>query len=106
GIGVVDVGADVAACRMVSAAALQVGSADLIGWKELISPDKMVRRDAVAKAAAVVADAAGVGAKNFFCVMLPAKPELKRSENFTHMVESFGALAPVLERHGACVAIE
>ena len=105
-IGVVDVGPDVDACRKVSAAGLQVGSADLSGWKDLISADKAKRDDAVAKTAAYINDAAATGVKNFFCVMLPEKPELKRSENFGYMVAGFGALAPTLEKHGACVVIE
>jgi len=106
GIGVLDVGADAAAVRKVAAAGMTVGSADLPAWRELISADAGVRKDAVAKASASVAEAVAAGAKHFFCVMLPQKPELKRAENFGYMVEGFGALAPALEKHGADIVIE
>ncbi len=106
GLGVADVGADAEAAAKAAAAGLKVGSADLVAWQGLISPDQAKRADAVAQNAALVEACAKAGVKNFFCVMLPEKPELPRAENFRYMVEGFGALAAVLEKHGACAVIE
>jgi sugar phosphate isomerase/epimerase len=106
GLGVVDVGGDLEACHAAAKAGMRIGSADLLLWKNLISADAGVRADAVAKNVEFVTAAAKAGAKNFFCVMLPEKPEVSRAENFKYMVEGFGALAPTLEKLGACVVIE
>ena len=85
---------------------VRVGSVDLLKWQEMISPDKAVRKDAVEKNSAYIKACAVSGPMNHFLVMLPEKPELKRSENFGYMVESFRRLAPVLEAHQAKIVIE
>jgi sugar phosphate isomerase/epimerase len=43
---------------------------------------------------------------NHFLVMLPDDPMLPRADSFGYMVESFSALAPVLEQNNARIAIE
>ena len=96
-------GAD--ACRKVVAAGLAVGSADLADWQGMISPDKAARKDAVAKNAQLIRDCKGV-ASNFFVVMLPAKQDLPREENFDYMVDSFSQLTGVLAKCGSRVVIE
>jgi sugar phosphate isomerase/epimerase len=87
-------------------AGLRLGSIDLKEWQGMISPDRSTRQNAVAKNAAYVERCAKLGQMNHFVVMLPEKPELPRAENFAFMVESFGALAPVLEQHNARIVIE
>lgn len=90
----------------VLAAGLRIGSVDLKVWHGMLSPDAATRRQAVAENAEHIARCASLGALNHFVVMLPERPDLPRAENFGYMVESFTALAPVFERHGARLVIE
>ncbi len=107
GFGAMDLNRDGdRAGRAVAAAGLRIGSVDLAEWQPMLSPDAGKRREAVAKNAEYVAACAGLGAVNHFVVMLPEKAELPRTENFGYMVESYAALAPTFERHGARLVIE
>ncbi len=85
---------------------IRIGSADFLEWGGLLSPDKKIRDAAVAKNSAYIKACAAFGPMNYFIVMLPAKPELPRSENFGYMVESFRQLVPVLEASDAKIVIE
>jgi len=106
-LGVIDLGRDGdRSVRQAVTAGLRVGSVDLLEWQGMISPDKGKRADAIARNAAYIQASTETGPANFFLVMLPAEPSLPRVENFGYMVESFGELAPVLERHGGRLAIE
>ena len=107
GIGVIDLGNDADRSAEVTLQnGFRLGSVDLLEMKGMISPDKAVRRDAVARNAAYIKACAAFGPMNHFLAMLPEKPELKRSENFGYMVESYQQLAPVLEAHQAKIVIE
>ncbi len=106
GVGVVDVGADVAAVRAITAAGLRVGSADATDWGKLMSEDKSVRAEAVAKNIAFATEAVAAGAKNFFICMLPADPKRSRAENFASLLDSLQSLVPAYEKLGARLAIE
>ena len=88
-----------------TAAGLAVGSADLLDWQGMISPDKAGRSEAVAASTEYIRACAGK-ARNFFVVMLPAKPELPRAESFGYMVESFAQLVGVLDECGSRIVIE
>ncbi len=87
-------------------AGLRVGSVDLAEWQGMISPHGETRAQAIDRNTAYIQACAQSGVTNFFLVMLPEKPELPRAENFGYMVESFAALAPVLEAHNAHIVIE
>ena len=103
----VDIGRDAdSSAALVRQAGLSIGSADLLVWQDMISPDAGKRRDAVAKNSDYIQAATRGGALNFFTVMLPEKPELPRIENFAFMVESFAQLAPVLDATGSKIVIE
>lgn len=103
----VDLGNDADALLAAAAAAgVAVGSVDLPAWKELLSADAGRRGEAVARAAAYVRRCAAGGVRRFLVIMLPEDPTLPREENFDHLVESYGALVPVLEEVDAAVAIE
>jgi sugar phosphate isomerase/epimerase len=105
--GFIDLGNDAdETAPLVAKHNLRLGSVDLKEWKGMISPDKKVRAEAVAKNAAYIAASAAFGPMNHFVVMLPEKPELPRSENFGYMVESYRELAPILEAHQARIVIE
>ncbi len=105
--GAIDLGMDADQTGgAVVKAGLKLGSVDLAVWQRMISPDKAVREDAIAKNSAYIKACAAFGPMNHFLVMLPEKPELPRKENFGYMVESFRKLAPVLEAHQAKIVIE
>lgn len=108
GFGTVDVGNDGdAAGKAVKGAGLAVGSVDLKDWGGMISPDAARRTAAVeTNGAYVKAVAAAIGPANHFVVMLPEKSDLPRKENFGYLVESWSALAPVLEAAKARLVIE
>ncbi len=103
GFVAIDLGRDPAQFEVVENAGLEVGSIDLLEWQTMLSPDKAQRADAVAKNSEYVVKC---GARNYFTVMLPEKPELSRRENFGFMVESFNELAPALEKAGGHLVIE
>ena len=87
-------------------AKMRIGTVDLPNNKGMIAADAGKRRDAVAQNSEHVRQCAKFGRVNHFLVMLPDDPMLPRAENFGYMVESFGALAPVLEQNNARIAIE
>ncbi len=107
GLGCIDLGKDGDANgRAVIDAGLRIGSVDLANWQGMISPDRGKRSSAVEQNAAYVAACAAFGPMRHFLVMLPEEPGRARQENFAWMVESFGELAPTLERHNARLVIE
>ena len=103
---VIDLGRNRADIAPVLDAGLQIGSVDLLEWQGLMSPDAARRADAVAKNGASIQEFCDLGARKFFAVMLPEDPKLKRRENFAAMVESLGALSPILEKNDAQIVIE
>jgi len=106
-IGVIDLGGDAdQTAPVLLKNGLKPGSIDLKSWQGLISPDKKTRDQAVEQNISHIKTCAAFGPMNYFTVMLPEKPELKRAENFGYMVESYGKLAPVLEANQARIVIE
>ena len=107
GLEAIDLGKDGdRLAKKVIDAGLCVGTVDLLEWNAMMSPDKGRRKDAVARNAAYVRACAASGPIDYFLVMTPEQPGLPRSQNFSHMVDGFGALVPVLEENKARLAIE
>ena len=107
GLEVIDLGKDaVEAAPVVRAAGLRIGSIDFFDNKNMISSDKGKRSAAIAANSEFIKACAGNEPINFFLVMLPEKPDLPRAENFGYMVESFAALAPILEANNGRIVIE
>ena len=107
--GALDLGRDAEIAGQIASvqnAGLQVGSVDLLEWQPLFDADAGKRAASVEKNSAHISQAAQAGAKNFFLVVLPADPKLKRAENFAFTVESLSALVPTLESAGAKIVIE
>ena len=102
-LGVIDLSRSLDDIAQAEAAGLRVGSVDLLDWGGLISPDAGKRADCISKNSAYIKEC---GARNYFYVALPEKPEAKRSENFALLVESLNALAPALEAAGGPRALE
>lgn len=92
--------------QQVVDAGLKLGSLDLKSWEGMLSANKDTRAKAVADNAAYIKACAKLGPMNYFVVMLPEKADLPRAENFGYMVESYKALAPVLEENNAHMVIE
>lgn len=107
GFALLDLGGDAdQSASIVTNAGLGIGSADMLDWGGLFSPDAGERREAVAKNAEYARAVAAHGVRNLFLCVLPKDPARPRVENFGYAVESFAALAPVLEAAGARVVIE
>jgi sugar phosphate isomerase/epimerase len=107
GLEAVDLGTDAPqTAKAMIEAGLRVGSVDLLEWPGMISADKAIRAEAVAKNAEYIRACAAYGPMNHFLVMLPKDPTLPRAENFGYMVESFSQLAPVLEESRSRLVIE
>lgn len=94
------------AIAQVTQAGLRVGSVDALAWGGLLSPDAGKRAEAVAKNADYIQKCSEAGARNFFIVLLPEKPDLGYRENFKFAVESLQQLAPTLETNNARLVIE
>lgn len=104
---VIDLGRDGdSSAPVVRAAGLRIGSIDLKEWHGMLAADKGKRADAVAVNTDYIKACASDEPTNFFLVMLPENKDLPRAENFGYMVESFGALAPVLEANNGRIVIE
>jgi sugar phosphate isomerase/epimerase len=102
-------GSHIGEIKKLGKVGLKVGTVDLSGWggyQALISPDAATRAEAVKKSTQTIESGAEAGAKVFFTVMLPEKPELPRAENYKFMVDSYAKLAAVAEKAGAKIAIE
>ncbi|MEZ0325813.1 MAG: sugar phosphate isomerase/epimerase family protein [Fimbriimonas sp.] len=107
GFSVIDLGSDSdVAGGDVKAAGLQVGSADLLDWRGLITSDEGKRKEAVAKNVAYFEACAKHGIRNYFTVMLPDDAAKSRAENFALMVEGLNELTPHLEKHNGRLVIE
>ncbi len=103
----IDLGADApAAAPSVLAAGLKVGSADLLRHRDLLSPDKARRDDALAANADHIAVCAALDIRHFFSLLLPEKPDAPRIDNFRLAVAAMGELAGILESHSAHAVIE
>jgi sugar phosphate isomerase/epimerase len=107
GFAGIDLGGDAAqVAPKVAAAGLQVGSADLLEWKGVLSADKAKRADALARNAANLEACARFGIRNFFTVLLPENPAASRVDNFKLAITCMQELAPILERFNARIVIE
>lgn len=107
GLEVIDLtGASADAVKTVAAAGLRIGSVDLPDVKGLISADAGRRKEALARNSECIRACSLDGPRNYFAVMLPEDPALPRAQNYAFMVESFGALASVLEESGSRYVIE
>ncbi len=107
GLEVIDLTTDSpAAVNAVSEAGLRIGSIDLPDNRGMIAADPARRAEALARNSDSIRSCTASGPQNFFAVMLPEDPALPRIENHGYMVESFAALAGVLEESGSHYVIE
>lgn len=103
----IDVGRDADKIgKQILKAKLKIGSADLKVWQGMISADKATRTKAIRANAKYIRACAEFGPMNYFIVMLPENAALSRADNFGYLVDSFNALAPVLEENDAHIVVE
>jgi len=91
---------------VIKSAGLQLGSADLLDFGGIMAKDAGKRKEAVAKNAQYVKDAAAAGAKIFFTVLIPGDPSAKRSENYRQAIDCYAPICQAAATAGAFVAIE
>ncbi len=103
GFSVVDLGRAPEDFRLSEEAGLKIGSVDLLEWQAMLSPDKTKNAESIAKNVEYIQK---VGARNYFCVMLPQDPTKPRLENFGYVVEALQGLAPALENADGKLVIE
>ncbi len=95
-----------AAVKAVSDAGLRIGSIDLPDNRGMIAADPARRAQALARNSDCIRACSAAGPQNYFATMLPEDPALPRSQNYGYMIESFAALAEVLEESGSHYVIE
>lgn len=107
GLGGVDIGgvADEVGQQVLDRG-LWIGTADLRNARNLLSADADTRAAAIADNKAYIEASASLGPMIYFVAMVPPDPTLPRAENFGYMVESYKALAPVMEANKAKLVIE
>lgn len=83
---------------------LLLGTVD-IDTSGLLDNDAIVRSEAVLRTISYVREAAALGAKNFFLVVMPGA-SLSRIDGYNRAVESYAPIVAVLAELGASLAIE
>jgi sugar phosphate isomerase/epimerase len=85
---------------------VEIGSADLLDFGQIMSSDAGKRKEVIAKNVAYVKEAAANGAKVFFTCIIPGDGSKKRSETYALAIESYGPIAKAAADAGAKIAIE
>ncbi|MFM7321442.1 MAG: sugar phosphate isomerase/epimerase family protein [Armatimonadota bacterium] len=99
-------GPDAERVGTLKANGLEVGTIDLPGTRELLSPDAEVRAQGIATASAALEAIAAVGGDKAFCTFFPANADQSRAESLRHWSESFPAVGAVAKRLGIRFAVE
>lgn len=96
-----------AVAREVKEFGLPIGSVDLPSWKSLLSSDPAKRSGAVGEVTSYIEKVCAVtGPMRFMVVMMSDDPERPVQERFEDMVDTYGRLAPVLEKAESQIVIE
>lgn len=97
----------VAELRQVLDADLCLGSVDLPQpWGDLAAADAAKRKDAAARCAAYVGEAAGLGVRNFFVCVLPEDPAQPRRANMDRAIDGYGQLCAQIADTEARIVVE
>jgi len=107
GFGAIDLGsADPDQVRAARVAGLEIGTVDLPGTRDLLSPDPARQARGVEAARAAIAAAAEEGCARMFCVFVPEDPFRRRAESFAVWKETFPGVAAFAAERGVRVAME
>jgi sugar phosphate isomerase/epimerase len=88
------------------AAGLEVGTIDLPGTRDLVSPDPGKQAAGAEAAKAAIAATAEHGCSRMFCVFVPEDYAQKRRDSFEIWKETFPAVAAFAEQRGVRIAME
>jgi sugar phosphate isomerase/epimerase len=88
------------------AAGLEIGTIDLPGTRDLVSPDPSRQAAGADAAKAAIAATAENGCTRMFCVFVPEDHSRKRRESFDVWKETFPAVAAFAEAKGVRIAME
>jgi len=91
---------------ILKADGLNIGSADLLDFGNIMHNDAGKRKELIAQNVAYVKEAGAAGAKVFFTCIIPGDGNKPRAENHKLAVESFGPIAEAADSVGAKIAIE
>lgn len=92
--------------KALKSAGLRLGSVDLIDFGNLMHDDPGKRKELIAQNVAYVKEAAGLGAKAFFTVVIPGDPSKPRAENYKLAVEVYSPIANECAKQGVALAVE
>lgn len=107
GFGAIDLSAPEAEkIEAARKAGLEIGTIDLPGTKDLLSPDAAKQQAGVDAARAAIAATAENGCDKMFCVFFPEDFTRKRRESFDVWKETFPAVAQFAEEKGVRIAME
>jgi sugar phosphate isomerase/epimerase len=98
--------AEPAQVKQITDAGLRVGTADLLAWPDLASPDAGKRSAAAQRNAEYVRSMAALGVRNFFVVIIPEDHARPRKENFGFAVDGYSRVCDAMAGVSARLAIE
>ena len=90
----------------VRAAGVDVGTIDLPGTRELLSPDADTRQKGIDAASTALEAMAAVGATRAFCTFFPVDASQSRAVSFENWKLSFPEIGRVAAAHGIRFAVE
>lgn len=107
GFGSMDLGrADADRVKTVRDAGLAVGTIDLPGTTDLLSPDEAERKKGIETGLAAVNAIADAGCDKAFCVFFPRNGGQSRRDSFENWKSSFPTIAAEAEKRGVRIAVE
>jgi sugar phosphate isomerase/epimerase len=90
----------------LKAAGLSHGSVDLLDFPQIMTPDAGKRKEILENNLRFIKDAAALGAKAFFTVVIPGDATAKRADNYRLAVECYQPIADACAANGAALAVE
>jgi len=107
GFAAIDLGSpDAERVAAVRGAGVDVGTIDLGGTREMLSPDADVRAKGIATAVGNLEAMAALGATKAFCTFFPVDPDQSRKVSFENWCLSFPEVGKVAAAHGIRFAVE
>jgi sugar phosphate isomerase/epimerase len=88
------------------AAGLEIGTIDLPGTRDLLSPDSATQQQGVNAACEAIAAVADQGCTRMFCVFFPSDVSQKRTDSFAIWAETFPQVAAFAEARNVKIAME
>ena len=107
GFDSIDLGApDPSRVSALKTGGLSLGTCDLIGTRELLSPEPATRRKGIEAGVQCIEAMANLGFTKAFCVFFPADASQSRTVSFENWKSSFPEVAKVAARRGVRIAME